>query len=664
MPTDDSRLNRRSILKTAGTGVMAGIAGCGGGDGDGDGGDTTTTTATTTSGDGDGGDGGDGDSGSGEPMEDTFDGNQLGASNPNNIQFNPFNPKNYWSGPAGGAFGSLTIRLQTRDPSWEGILLEDWSFPDNMAPGQTVSITFRDDIEWSNGDPVTARDYLTKLKLGRLVNPNATFPYTKMPEMGDDDRTIQWELKSKVNPTILKVNVLGDTVDVKHDIFEEKLTTLQEALRDEDSDAVSEARADVLEFKLSLEEAVFSGQWQVDSLSDTEAISVRNSGFPDELQPSWPRYRNVAAGEGVRDQRAQEGKIDASQGGSFSCQNYPEEVQCQVRNYFSAYGASWEFAHEHKDTQHLKVRQAFCYLLDRFQADYNARWADTQELNEEQKRSAVRNEVHKQWVDLTDPASEQWYTGEQVNKLRQGRNNYQQDISPEEADQDGPGVVGMPDREYAAKLLRDVGYKKQNDKWMRPDGTRFELTIPAFPDWEPWSVTASGQLQNFGVESGVQIEEASTYFGTTLADGDWGIAINLFACCGSSTMHPFRIHDGDLRQNIAGRQNQNVNIPEEVQVPENIGERTFSESKMQTVNIEERVSELGQATDQDRARELTQLLGWVQNWQLTEFPTRQYTANSVITTDHWTWPERGGPYDMHFTWAEPMEAGKVRAKTE
>jgi len=300
----------------------------------------------------------------------------------------------------------------------------------------------------------------------------------------------------------------------------------------------------------------------------------------------------------------------------------------------------------------------------RFQADYNARWADTQELNEEQKRSAVRNEVHKQWVDLTDPASEQWYTGEQVNKLRQGRNNYQQDISPEEADQDGPGVVGMPDREYAAKLLRDVGYKKQNDKWMRPDGTRFELTIPAFPDWEPWSVTASGQLQNFGVESGVQIEEASTYFGTTLADGDWGIAINLFACCGSSTMHPFRIHDGDLRQNIAGRQNQNVNIPEEVQVPENIGERTFSESKMQTVNIEERVSELGQATDQDRARELTQLLGWVQNWQLTEFPTRQYTANSVITTDHWTWPERGGPYDMHFTWAEPMEAGKVRAKTE
>ncbi|WP_436927502.1 ABC transporter substrate-binding protein [Halosimplex amylolyticum] len=629
--TQENGLSRRQWLVLTGqVGAAAAIAGCPS-DG-GDGGTTPTDTPTT----GDGGDGGDGgdtetETQAGQPLdpEFTIPGDNLGGTSFSNKQFNQY--------VAGQTFGIPLLFCRLAMPVQDGFepsVAESWSIPSTLEEGTTVTVTIREDANWHNGDPVTAQDLVTQMRLNRHVYGDSynVWAFTDSVQT-TGEKTVELTLASAVNPKIFKDKLLRSRLTIKHDLYSDYLARFEEAQNEEEEKQV---RSDIQ--SETIEDPYGNNAFKFDRKSSDRVRFVKNEDFwnADAVTiPVWD-VRGIAF-ENL-DSAVRSDTIE------FKSRTWPiagwlESDHWTYRRAPQSYGEGWGFNLSHEYFGQREVRQAFAYILDfdPIFVDWAVAAAGISVSMAEDLRPGQSPPVPNA---MTAQQNEAWF--------------------------DDPTDIFTAyekDDEKAMSLLREAGFSKDGGTVMTPDGDPWEPQVPAPSGWKPWIEGIVNQMREFGIN--FQMQQTGQFWGQIFPNGFetscspwlWG------GGPGGANPHPFyqfQPYVGD------GYYGPRLSWPDEVEVPMPVGDPDGSLETMTRQDIINRVVELQKISseDEDQIKELTTELAWIHNQLLPVIPLRQGGSNQHMSTDHWEWQPEGSKHDVERLPFDHVAAGWPKAKLE
>jgi peptide/nickel transport system substrate-binding protein len=603
---------RRKFLIGMGSAGALALAGCAsdspdGGDG-GDGNGTDGGDGNDTDGSGGGGDG----SGGGEPVDAEFTTESWVL--PTDAQFNPYNPKQY-SGHAANLLFEPWAAYIPAEGSFAPHLLTDWS-----VEGTSGSLSIHEEAVWHDGSPVTSRDLVTQLKLDKFID-RAVWESLKSVSQ-DGEKTVAFELQQEVNPQILNHQLLARRGSVPHATFEKHLQALQDASSDSETD---KAKQGLLGEKIT--DPMGNGPFTLETVNTQKYEFERfdDHRFADAI--NYPRFgmKHLTSNQ-ERWSALKSDNIDG--GGAFTPPNvlktFPKHVDMVGGPSF--WGMGLAFNHDHPVWGKRKVRQAIAHVIN---------------------RASVAASSGGDLKIPVDTVCGLWTQSDQ-------------NVYPAQADQylgDSKSAFNAyePSTEKATKLLEEAGLQKKGGTWKRPDGKTLTAPVKAPAGWSDWISGAQslvGELKKFGLKANLTTVESST-FPSQIADSDFDLATWYWA---DGVPYPYFT----FRQQVASQEaHEYYNYPTEVTVPavaDPSGESI-------TVNVDERVTQLGQATDEAEAEEIIRELAWVVNQDLPILSIQQKMGQWFVTGDDWQYPDvskprwKGGAYFM-------IQRGKVTAKTE
>jgi len=238
--------------------------------------------------------GDDTESGDGSSGSQVYDTTMVSATNngvPANMHLNPIATQNY-DDIVGAHVFERFVAYNFETQEFEMVGLEDWS-----VDGETFTLTIRKDLNWDNGEPVTAQDLVTQFRLEEKTS-GAIWDFAESVEAGEDDKTVVFELEEETNPLLLKhaIGSQSDRIYAYSPVYEEYL----------DQDA-----AEVQQFAWE-EDVVGNGSFSFESKSDQAWTLTRNEEYYNadnvnftELQ-ILQRADNSALQQGMRG-----GELDA-----------------------------------------------------------------------------------------------------------------------------------------------------------------------------------------------------------------------------------------------------------------------------------------------------------------------------------------------------------------
>lgn len=604
MPSDnDSR--RRFLTKAGSTALAVGLAGCSS-SGTGDGSNETTTTEESPNSSDGGGDGGNDSTDGGsetQVLDKAFVGNTFTA--PKNYQWNPY-AQNFPGYPSNVVYDVLAKYVPPNN-EFVPVIASDWS-----VDGKTFSLTIAEDRAWHDGTPITAEDVATRLKLDYYLQfPLSNFA-TGISVAGD--RTVEVELAKGFNPQVLYHTVLPVRLTTPHAEFKDKVETLESASTEDEKDS---ARQDVLNF--TLPEPVGNGPFQLENQGTNDATFTRYPEYPtaesinfERVEFKWlPSNQKVWAA-------VKSGGLDGQ--GAFM----PPKVRQEMPDHFQMTpvpahgGMGVAIQHSHPDLGKRAVRQALQHVLDTKSVTENV------------------DPLLKTPIDL-------------VSGLPPAQNDrWLSDVRD--------SFVGYDSTERAIALLENAGYTKENDTWTGESGEPLAFTFKApapYSDWVTAAQAVTSQWKQFGVDVTFTTVEASAWV-TDLENGDFEAA----SAWWGSNPYPYF----NLDRVLTGQTMHDArNYPTEVEVPP-VGKPG---GDRQTVNVDERVTELSRAPDREAAKPLIQELAWVVNQTLPMIPVQSKASSYFVTTDEWDFPPLDSPAmntAVPAYW--PLRLGKMQAKTE
>lgn len=595
MRTEHTHGTRRGFIQSTGVVGLLGLAGC---------------SAT------------DDDDGDGDQSDDQTDADGMVDRDlvtqedapPADLQWNEYNPTNY----------GLQISLAVFDPvakydpvnaEFVPYVFEDWSIEE-----ESVTIELSEDFTWHNGEPVTADDVVTQLRLGKFFD-YPTWDYASKVE-AEGDYTVKISLQGPTNTQVLKHTVLSGRLKQPHSVYGEKLADLRDA---SDEDEENQLLQELTDWRL--EEPVGSGPFKFASADAEEATLEHFEDHPVAGEINFPRirYKNIPSSEG-RIAALETGEIDFDATVTVSPEvkeGFPDHLMEILRPAYA--GGGLMFQHDHDVFGIREVRQAFAHVVDRDQVAGNA------------------GPSLKVPVDVISGVS-----GIPFDHPRNVLGDVLDEFDPYEVD-----------HEKAGSLLEEAGFQQDGGTWKKPDGDTLSvsITVPsAYSTWITGAQTLVGQLNEFGIEANTESVETTAFWGKIWPNGDYDLAIHRW---GGYTPYPY-FSFRDLYASSASK--KGFNFPAEVSVPMPIGDATGSQ---ETVNVEERVTELARTADPDAATDIVTELAWVTNQTLPTLPFMETFGHSWITTDDWETPAaddavlraRYPPY-----W--PIRLGKFKAKPE
>ncbi|WP_436927504.1 ABC transporter substrate-binding protein [Halosimplex amylolyticum] len=631
MARENGLSRRQWLVLTGQVGAAAAIAGCPSDSGDG--GTTPTDTAMTGDG-GDGGDGGDMDTQAqaGEPLdpEFTIPGDNLGGTSFSNKQFNQFVPGQTFGIPL--LFGRLATPVRS---GFAPAMAESWSIPSTLEEGTTVTVTIREDANWHNGDPVTAQDFVTEMKLERHVygdNFNV-WAYTGSVE-ATGEKTVELTLDSPVNPSIFKNQLLNSRITVKHDIYSDYLARFEEAQNEEEE---KEVRSDIQ--SETIEDPYGNNAFKFDRKSSDRVRFVKNEDFwnADAVNvPAWD-VRGIAFENLDSAVRSDTIEFKAR---TWPISGWTEKANWEVRSRVGSFGEGWAFNLSHEYFGQRKVRQAFAHIIDF--APIFVDWAV----------AAASVPVGKA-EDLREQAMPTIPNGLSLQQTNHWFDNPEDTFTAYEKDD-----------EKAMSLLREAGFSKDDGTVMTPDGDPWEPPIPAPGGWRPFIEGIANQLKEFGINA--QLQQTGQFWSQLFPNGvpeDGGTTPWLWGGTpdGSANPHPFYPFEPYVGDGYYGPR---LNWPDEVEVPMPVGNPDGSLETMTRQDIVDRVVALQQTSDDEEIQTLTKELAWIHNQLLPAIPLRQGIDNQHFSTDHWEWPPEGSEHDFANLAFDHIEAGWPKAKLE
>ena len=527
-------------------------------------------------------------------------------------QWNPYNPKGY----PGRSANVLFDPLSQYDPTAGEFIpyaLTDWS-----ASTTGITLEIRKGQTWHNGDTVDARDLTTKLQLDRYMELPISDFTSGIQQAGD--LTVKIGFEGKANPAIFKHVMLGNRMNVKHELFTDKLQAFKDATTDEE---MKQAKQKMLSY--TIEEPFGNGPFVPTSLNNQKLTYKTNSDHRAADGINYPKFGQVAV-EGAQDiwSSIKGDKIDT--GGAFT----PKDVRQEFPDHwFTVLLPNWwgmGLAFQFNDPIYSKrpVRQAIAYVINRDQVAQDSGGDSKVGINIPSGIPGTYRGTVNRWLP---------------EEMQKQFNKYKVD----------------PNR--ATTLLKNAGFTKSNGKWQTPDGSTFtaEVKVPSgWSDWVTGVQSLVGDLNAFGINASTRTVGGSA-FGTEIGNANFRVTAWPWA---SGRPHPFFNFDHLL----AGKQAETYwHFPQTVSVPMPVGD---PDGSLQEINVDEKVSRLSKTTGED-AMNLIHELAWVVNQTLPILPIQAKTRMLHFSTDDWRVPKK----DAEIMQINPPSYwlprnGKIKAKTE
>ena len=591
MAADDTNysdlIDRRRFIELAGVSGAAALAGCGG--------------------DGSGQEGTDTGTGSSDGVLDVTHVSALQA-NPMNRTINPFHTQ-LNSEPASRLAYDRYASYSFENDEFSLSALKEWKFDK-----ETVTLTFRDDLKWSNGDKITTEDIDVQFKLLKKTG-SAIWGYVESTKVVDDV-TYQLNLTGPTNPQMVKFQLSNMWVDTPASEFKQFLDKPASAVQTYEWEDKSDNIVTSAGFKYSdrnQQEWTFKRN---DQFRKADNINFKTYKFDAYQEASVPQQDFTAGGK----------RFDSS----WSMFAPPATVKgfkdyvVEIKSILAKWGYGMIFNHKDPIFGDRAVRQAIAHVVNR--------------------ESLVQNAGPRTKFPASVPCG----------------------IAPKNIDDwlgDKKGQfesygVGSSQTKKAATILEDAGYTKQNGTWQNSSGKKIKadyLSPAGWSDYTTMTNTVVDQLNQFGFDLTVSTKPTSDWQGSFI-NSNFKIGTFYWLPGQSRSTFPYF----PLRHQLAlNALNGGHNYPTEKDqtIPAMGGNGEMTLNPLDTVN------QIGKEPTREAAKPIVQKAAWHNNYDLPMLSLVGKFEQSWLTKDEWNIVEKGDP-DRATKWPPfwlPRE-GKLTAK--
>ena len=533
---------------------------------------------------------------------------------PQDVHWNNYNPTSQ-AGPTRNWVQEYMIGYRQGDQTF----VPSPVFEDMTVEGDTLTIAVRDDVTWHSGEPVTAEDVVTQVKMDVFMNqpPADVVDSVEMASEREAEITLTTE-----NREIALGTYAGRYFNAASELYGEFVQRFEEASSEDERDAV---RSDVVEFQAEengcgpfaitdatarmFQGEVHDGHPAADALEGISLEVTKTTGNQGILQM------------GIADEIDYIGPIVLSED---ALAQLPDHFQINPTSNLNGHGLFWN--HENEHIARTEFRQALAYVADRETIAQNA--AGLQFKTPVAVPTGIAgagSDIPRSWIgDALD------------------------DFTAYETDTD-----------RAAGVLEGAGYSQDGDTWMGPDGEPVQLNLVAPGGWTDWVnafQTLNSQLQDFGIQTEFQTVDAPTWNGQTFPNGEFDVTPRFW---GGGRPHPFF----GFRTVASSTDQQNANVPQTVEVPMPVGDPDGSVEEM---DLAEKTAQIPE-TSGDEAEQLVTELAWAVNQALPVLPIMEKIGAVWWTTDEWNVPSADDDRmtvnpPTHLTW--PFHEGHITPERE
>lgn len=583
MPSDSDQaeysdvISRRRMLAVAGASGMAALAGCSGG-----GQDESTTDSGSNNGSGGGGGTGT-ETGSGDMQVHDAAFSNAYTGNPVDLHFNSSASQNFaW--PAGRCVFAPYLKYSFNKKEFMLGALDDLQIQD-----QEVTLTFRDDLKWDNGDDWTTEDFEVQIQLAKKTGMSI-WGYLEDYEIVDE-KTAKLMLSGPTNPQIVKFELTNFFVDTKKETHEQWL---------------DKSESEFLQW--AYEDPVASGMMSFVNKDQQAFEFERNPEFYNANNVNFNKYLVESFGGNTAQHQAliAGDQVDASTS-LFTppeiANRFPDHV-VEV-NIPAKWGYGIVFNHSDPHFGKRAVRQAVAHVINR-QALVDNAGPRTKFVS--QTPCGIAPKDQKSWLG-------DWYGDFETYGPKAKQTN------------------------KAATLLEEAGYSKQGGKWKDGDGNTLggNYYSPAgWTDWTTMTQTVVSQLNEFGFDFSVSTKPTNDWFGQ-YSNSNFSMGAFYWLPGGSRSAFPyFPLYYQLWATDIGGGHGYREKADTEQTIPGRGGGEM-------TLNPLEVTKKIARQANNDEARQYVQKAAWHSHIELPFLGLVSKFEQSWTTSDEWTTASEGSP---------------------
>lgn len=572
------RPSRRRWIETLAGGTTALLAGCGGGGGDGQSTETQTPPDDT---------------------DRTFVTTEFNDPKSNN--YNPYDSLNYPTHSPAYIFGHLlqaTHRKHTKG-DWDGAVgwLPELA-TDFSLDGDTLQLNLSDEYTWHDGDPVVAKDVLTRLRLDKMMDePNFQRAFVSA-EIGDE-HTVDIKLQNggQLHTDVVLDILYTQDIDTKYSEYKRFLPNEDPSFGGD----VDNFQKDLLRSKLlnyQNQDPVGWGPWKFVELTDRTVTLERYDDHPYADRINFPRIKfEWYSTNQAKFQNIIAGNFDGVHARATT--TVAEQIPDHYRTYKYNARTGMGLAFNYERIKDHRVRRAMAFVLDKQVISKNS--------------GRAWSKPHKWDTSFyhTKKANERYFGSDIFDKLTRYDKNDQR----------------------AAKLLRAAGWTKKQGQWHKPGGEKASYTIkipPTWPDWLNMAEMAANHLSEFGIETNVQVKELIVYYGKTMNQATYDMAGYW-----SGGARPFPYYS--LKFMWFGNETvpESHNHPTKYQVPMPIGNPNGNRQQVDVGNLLGQISHM--KAFEKRKQKLRRLV-WTYNQMMPVYCLVENHSAYFLDTNKWIGP--------------------------
>lgn len=439
-----------------------------------------------------------GDTNDGSAVDKQYD--DITNVQPQQWQMNEFNPtQNAATDWAGDPLYERYIRYVTETKEFKYRIISGIEWSDDT----TMVAKVDNGHVWHDGDPVTAQDVATHLRLWKYQGHTL---WNYIEELNVADETTLEFTMTEVNRQVFELALGTMRLYVKHDLYEGEHEWLSKLQNAENDNARDEVLANLLDWRLEPEDSVGNGPFAFSERSNQLVRFERFADYPwaDNVNFSRMGFRQVNEQSNVV-QALINGDID---GHHF--QNFEKEIRNQLPDGIKRLmvtdhgGYALEINHKGNHVSNRNVRRAIAHLVNRVNIENNIT-----------DNVAARNPCC-----IPEQSNLQ---SDIIGDMIESFEDYSYDSSNTEA---------------AAAELKEGGYSKSGDTWTSSDGKKLTINVVA-PAWALMSTigeTVTSQLQRAGVDVNLSVTDPSNH-NQRYETGEYDIRIGWWGL-GSETPSP------------------------------------------------------------------------------------------------------------------------------
>ncbi|WP_317175984.1 ABC transporter substrate-binding protein [Halomontanus rarus] len=561
--------SRRKFIGALGTVGAVSVAGCTGDDGETEPDDTNGNNSSNNE--------------TNERVDQTF--NSIVRVPPTDAQFNVWNVSQGAGDLDQWIYESFAYYNGETD-EWLPFLADDWSFDSDEG---ILTVTLGD-RSWHDGEPLTSEDVATHIRIDKHFG-SAIWNF--IDEIGTpDDSTLEFDVGSEVNSSILLSNVLAVEPRTKASEYQSFLDDLEAAENDTELD---DAKSALQEYSDTNE--VGYGVFEVDSMSSNRAILVPYEDHPRSDQINYTEHQLD-----FRTENQAQWQALMSQDQDWAAVPIPPNVRETLPDHVQQYvmpgpfGSGIGFQYDDPVFGNRNVRKAVAYAIDVAPAAANA------------GEFFPVNQVTG--IPGSDDSIARNYIGDKLDSFE----DYSQDL------------------EKAASLLEEEGFSQEDGAWITPDGEEVSggVVVPGgWSDQVKELQTVVSQLQDFGLNVNLQTEEDAALHGSTRPNGEF--AMTYFFWTWSYIPYSQYNEVWVNTHYTEGATNFNPTV-EGIPAPFDLSN---SSTTIEAGNL---VEQLSKEPDTDKQNELISELAWTYNQDLPVYPIAMHPTQYYVNTDGWSFP--------------------------